>query len=114
MVLPPQAHRPYRARRYRPRLEVLEDRSLPSAVLPLTGFSLTTLARGDNNSALAAIGFSLNYFGTSYTSLYVNTNGNVTFDRALSNYDAAPLVTRHRDMLAPFFSDVDTRPAASG
>jgi hypothetical protein len=58
---------------------------------------------------LATIGFPINFFGTSYTNLYVNNNGNVTFGDPLSAYTPEPLVNRGMDIIAPFWADVDTR-----
>ena len=54
----------------------------------------------------------MNFFGLSFTNLYVNNNGNVTFDSALSTYTPFSLSTTSREIIAPFFADVDT--AAGG
>lgn len=53
----------------------------------------------------------LNFFGRSYSSLFVNNNGNVTFDEALGTFTPFPLAdaTNQIPMIAPFFGDVDTR-----
>jgi len=41
------------------------------------GFNSSTLpANDDGSTGLVSIGFSANFFGTTYTSLYVNNNGN--------------------------------------
>lgn len=63
---------------------------------------------------LATIGFSINFFGTSYTNLYVNNNGNVTFAGYLPNYIPTPLVNLVTNIIAPFWADVDTRSSGSG
>jgi hypothetical protein len=70
---------------------------------------------------LANIGFSVNFFGTTYTNLYVNNNGNVTFGDLLSAYTPTNLVNLVTDptatatnIIAPFWADVDTRAAGSG
>ncbi|MEO7216664.1 MAG: nidogen-like domain-containing protein, partial [Gemmatimonadaceae bacterium] len=61
------------------------------------------------------IGFTANLFGTTFNAVYVNTNGNVTINQGLSDYTPASLTGGGiPPMLAPFFSDVDTRGAASG
>jgi hypothetical protein len=68
-----------------------------------------TLARNDDSSTGAVnLGFTANFFGTNYTSLYVNNNGNITFDSALSTYTPFPINTTNRVIIAPFFADVDT------
>ena len=45
--------------------------------------------------------------------LYVNNNGNVTFDSALATFTPFNIETTDRDIIAPFFADVDTRGANS-
>lgn len=51
----------------------------------------------------------MNFFGQTYHSLYVNNNGNVTFQAPMSTYTPFPLLTTQTPMIAPFFGDVDTR-----
>src|SRR5262249_31366002 len=51
------------------------------------GFSANTLpANDDGSTGAVALGFTLNFFGTAYSTLYVNNNGNVTFGGPLSTY----------------------------
>ena len=63
---------------------------------------------------LVPIGFTANFFGLSFTGLYINTNGNVTFDAPQSTFTPFDLTSTNRQIIAPFFADVDTRNAASG
>lgn len=73
---------------------------------------------------LATIGFPINFFGTSYTNLYVNNNGNVTFDDFLPEYTPTSLIDlvnsdfannfAPTNIIAPFWADVDTRGSGSG
>ncbi len=63
---------------------------------------------------LYPIGFNINFFGTEFNSVYVNNNGNVTFDEPLSEFTPTSLTTFGSPILAPFFADVDTRAANSG
>jgi len=63
---------------------------------------------------LVPIGFDVNFFGVTTDSLYINTNGNVTFDFSLFSPDPFPLIDSFNQMIAPFFADVDTRNPASG
>jgi hypothetical protein len=53
--------------------------------------------------------FTLNFFGTSYSQLFVNNNGNVTFDSPLSQFTPFDLTSTQHVIVAPFFADVDTR-----
>ena len=81
----------------------------------LPGCSTNTLAANDDGSTAAVpIGFTINLFGTSYANLFVNNNGNVTFDSALSTFTPFDLTSTATKIIAPFFADVDTRGAGSG
>ncbi len=60
------------------------------------------------------MGFALDFFGTAYTSLYVNTNGNVTFNAPNLAFRPFPLQGEvGTPIIAPFFADVDMRAEAS-
>ena len=76
-----------------------------------SGFNQFSLAAGNNvSTALVDIGFQVNYFGKLTNQLYVNDNGNVTFDRALAFF--TPFGLRGKidtSIIAPFLADVDTR-----
>jgi len=80
-----------------------------------SGFDSSFLARNDDlSTGQVAVGFDLNFFGTTYSSLYVNNNGNVTFNGAMWQYTPYGLTTATgRPVIAPFFADVDTRAAGS-
>ncbi|MBV8728592.1 MAG: VPLPA-CTERM sorting domain-containing protein [Acidobacteriia bacterium] len=65
------------------------------------------------------IGLNINYYGTSFNSLYINTNGNVSLDAPfpyVSGLLQSPigLLASFNEIIAPFFADVDTRNQASG
>ena len=78
----------------------------------LAGFDSNTLARNDDGSTgLVNIGFDVNFFGLTFSHLFVNNNGNVTFDQALSAFTPFGLTNTNRQIIAPFFADVDTRVA---
>jgi len=86
-----------------------------TATTIVPGFDGSTLPRNDDGSTgLVGLGFDFNFFGTTYTQLYVNNNGNVTFDNALSTFTPFPLLGTNRVIIAPFFADVDTRSTANG
>src|SRR5258708_27040228 len=70
-------------------------------------------ANDDGSTAPVSLGFTIDFFGKSYSSAYVNNNGNITFDAALQDYTPFPLVGQSRAIVAPFFADVDTRAAGS-
>jgi hypothetical protein len=74
------------------------------------GFDTTAFGGNDDGSVgPVSIGFTANFFGSSHDQLFVNNNGNVTFDQALSEYTPFDLKTTARAIIAPFFGDVDTR-----
>ncbi|MDD5349199.1 MAG: autotransporter domain-containing protein [Chthoniobacteraceae bacterium] len=94
------------------------QKSEASAILP--GFDTNTFDGGwgsshgndDGSTALISLGFSIKFFGESKDSLYINNNGNVTFDAPLSAFTPFDLTTTNKEILAPFFGDVDTRQGA--
>ena len=55
-------------------------------------------------------GFGLNFFGNNYTGVFVNNNGNVTFNNTLSTFTPSALGATYtgQPIIAPFFADVDT------
>lgn len=64
----------------------------------------------DGSSPEVELPFAMNFAGEQQTSLYVNNNGNVTFDRGLSQYTPQDLTgATSNAMIAPFFADIDTR-----
>jgi RHS repeat-associated protein len=78
------------------------------------GFTADSLAANDDGSTgQVDIGFDANFFGTTYSQLFVNNNGNVTFDSALSTFTPFDLLQTDRAIIAPFFADVDTRGAGT-
>lgn len=100
-----------------------------AAIVP--GFNSTTDGRNDdgtyttggcNNSfpggtcagTMVPIGFEINFYGSTHDSLYINTNGNVTFDIPLATFTPFPLDNAFREIIAPFFADIDTRNPSSG
>lgn len=57
----------------------------------------------------------VNFFGQSFTAVYVNNNGNVTFQLPLSQFTPNSLSTGVGfPLIAPFFADVDTQGTGSG
>jgi hypothetical protein len=84
------------------------------AIRSNAGFKTNQVPRNDDGSSnLTPLGFSANFFGRTRTHAYVNNNGNITFDAALSTYTPFGLVGTQREIIAAFFADVDTRDPAS-
>lgn len=76
-------------------------------------FTTVLSANDDGSTGLVNIGFSANFYGSSYTQLYVNNNGNVTFNSPLSTFTPFGLTNNSFPIIAPFLADVDTRGAGS-
>lgn len=49
------------------------------------------------------------YFGRTYNSIYVNHNGHLTFNAPLSQTSSQRFPQRIRDVIAPFWTDLDNR-----
>ena len=80
----------------------------------LSGFDSNTLTRTDDGSTGAvALGFDINFFGTTFDSTFVNNNGNITFGSPLGTFTPFDLTSTGTAIIAPFFADVDTRPTGS-
>ena len=77
-------------------------------------FSTSTLTAGnlDDGSILVDItsvfgGGGLDYFGTNYTGIYINSNGLITFDAPETAYTPVGISGYTSPAIAPFWSDVD-------
>ena len=92
--------------------------ALPAQASPVApGFATTQLpANDDGFTGAQALGFSANFFGTTYTSTFVSNNGYVTFNAGQGAYTPSGLGAGYtgNPIIAPFFADVDTRGAGSG
>ncbi len=53
--------------------------------------------------------FTFCFYGTNYTSFYINNNGNVSFEGSYGTYSSTGFPVADFGMLAPFWADVDTR-----
>ncbi len=67
----------------------------------------------DGSTARVTLPFALNFYSHVYTSLFVNNNGNVTFQQAMSTYTPFTITASTPPIIAPFFADVDTRNSLS-
>lgn len=74
------------------------------------GFRAESLeANDDGSTPLIPIGWNLNFFGRIRSAAFVNNNGNITFDAAMPDFTPFGLHGVSREIIAPFFADVDTR-----
>jgi hypothetical protein len=78
-------------------------------IAPDTSYTSAMIENDDMSSTLVLLPFSFNLFGQSYTSLYINNNGNISFDNPYMNFTAEGFPSANFVMVAPFWADVDTR-----
>lgn len=88
------------------------------------GFGENSLNRNDDGSSSyidlsSAFSTGLNFFGTTYTGLYLNNNGSVTFEETLGAYTPTTISSDTVPGIFPYWADVDTRggevtPSAGG
>ena len=84
--------------------------SYGQAIRANAGFNAKSIPANDDGSApLESLGFTINFFGKTRSAAYVNNNGNITFDSSLATYTPFGLDSTQREIIAPFFADVDTR-----
>ncbi len=60
------------------------------------------------------LGFAFDFYGTLFTEVFINNNGNVSFGAGFSTFTSSGFPVNAFPMIAPFWGDVDTRAAASG
>jgi hypothetical protein len=78
------------------------------------GFGENTLSANDDSSTTfldltSVFSGGLDFFGTNYTGLYLNNNGNVTFGSNLNTFTPFTLTgASSHPIITPFFADVDT------
>lgn len=76
--------------------------------------SYIELPRNDDGSyGPVALPFNFSLYGTPYNQVYINTNGNLTFDLPLSGFVAEGFPIGI-PMIAAFWQDIDTRNSESG
>ena len=78
------------------------------------GFGEQALFENDDEST-AAIDLGavfpngLRFFGTTFTSLFINNNGNITFNQPFGDFTPTAITgNTSNPIIAPFFADVDT------
>jgi hypothetical protein len=75
---------------------------------PDASYTLAMLPNDDGSSALINLPFAFNLYGQTYTSIYINNNGNITFNNALGSYLPTSFPITGNAIVAPFWADVDT------
>jgi hypothetical protein len=63
----------------------------------------------DASSSEIFLPFTFCFYGTNYTSCYINNNGNISFDASYSTFSSSSFPSSLYTMIAPFWADVDNR-----
>jgi hypothetical protein len=88
--------------------------SRTNTIRPITGV-VNAIHRSEDGSSDEGpeLGFTVNYYGQTYDYIYVNNNGNVSFNEPVYSYQSDAIRTNSYAMIAGFFADVDTRNSAT-
>lgn len=78
-------------------------------ITPDATYTVAMAPNDDLSTGLIAIPFSFCLYGTNYTTLYINNNGNVSFGSPYGTFSSFPFPDPGYVMVAPFWGDVDTR-----
>ncbi|HEY0031339.1 MAG TPA: nidogen-like domain-containing protein [Bacteroidia bacterium] len=78
-------------------------------ITPDATYTLAMAPNDDGSTGLLAIPFNFCLYGTNYTTLYINNNGNVSFGTSYGTFSSSPFPDPSYIMVAPFWGDVDTR-----
>ncbi len=78
-------------------------------ITPDGTYTVAMAPNDDLSTGLIAIPFNFCLYGTNYTTLYINNNGNVSFGSPYGTFSSFPFPDPGYIMVAPFWGDVDTR-----
>ncbi|MFN5417050.1 MAG: nidogen-like domain-containing protein [Flavobacteriia bacterium] len=78
-------------------------------VEPDGSYSLAMTPNDDGSSSIINIPFNFCFYGQNYNQLYINNNGNVTFENDLFTFTPNAFPSNGDKIIAPFWGDVDTR-----
>ncbi len=79
------------------------------ADVPFTNSTPPFYSNDDGSSPLISLPFTFCYYGDTVNSVYINNNGNISFNSPYSTFTAAGFPSTLYNMIAPFWADVDTR-----
>lgn len=80
---------------------------------PDNTYTLAMTPNDDFSTGLLTIPFTFCLYGTNYTNLYVNNNGNISFVNSYGTFSSSSFPDPSYIMVAPFWADVDTRGTGS-
>lgn len=82
-------------------------------VVPFDGYDAPDYRNDDGSSAIIDLPFSYCLYGDTYNQVYINTNGNISFDNEVGTFSSEAFPNNFV-MVAPFWGDVDIRNPQSG
>ena len=83
-------------------------------VVEFTDGSADCYENDDGSSEMITLPFTFDLFGTGQTQLWINNNGNISFDGPYSTFTPEGFPVADFPMVAPFWGDVDTRSLEDG
>ena len=84
------------------------------AVAPFTNGAPPEYRNDDGSTSLIPLSFPFCFYGTQYNQVYINNNGNLSFDAPYFEFTPAGFPIFDFAMVAPFWADIDTRASAGG
>ncbi|MBM3418397.1 MAG: T9SS type A sorting domain-containing protein [Bacteroidetes bacterium] len=88
----------------------LQKNDLCDCMVPLDStFTLAMLPNDDDSSPLISLPFTFDFYGNTYNSVFINNNGNISFQAPYITWSANSFPDSTYNMIAPFWADVDTR-----
>ncbi|SFU39426.1 nidogen-like domain-containing protein [Nitrosospira multiformis] len=92
-----------------------DDNVLMTGLGGVSGFGTLAMTSNDDGSTNAIqLPFDVNFNGTTYNTIYINNNGNITFGGPFGAYTPTGFTGLPVQMIAPYWGDVDTRCATCG
>ncbi|MEI6489213.1 MAG: nidogen-like domain-containing protein [Bacteroidota bacterium] len=70
--------------------------------------------RVDDASATISIPFSFNFYGTNYSSVFINSNGTISFNNSYVTFISTPFPSTNYKVITPFWADIYTMNSGSG
>jgi hypothetical protein len=84
------------------------------AVVPFTNGTAPEYRNDDGSSPQIVLPFNFCLYGANQTSVFINNNGNISFETPFATFSSVAFPTADFSMVAPFWADVDTRDVGSG
>ena len=84
------------------------------SIVPVNGGIPPEYRNDDGSSSIVSIPFTFCLYGTNWNNCYINNNGNISFGSPYGTFTASGFPNASFIMVAPFWSDVDTRGIPSG